>query len=111
MADPRLRSFCRCFSSRSMSFFPFQEMVESPEALRKRPFAEDVGQVIGGRIRQEGRFLPFGFHGEVCIVLVRICGKKSIGLLDGGDARQSHVDDEPVLQGTPEAFHPPFRLC
>lgn len=94
-----------------MSFFPFQEMVESPEALRKRPFAEDVGQVIGGRIRQEGRFLPFQFHGEAYLVLVGICGKKSIGLLDGSDARQSHVDDEPVLQGTPEAFHLPLSLC
>jgi hypothetical protein len=94
-----------------MSFFPFQVMVESPEALRKRPFAEDVGQVIGGRSWQEGHFLPFGFHGEACIVLVRICGEEGMGLLDGGDARQSHVDDEPVLQGTPEAFYPPFRLC
>lgn len=86
-------------------------MVESPDALQKRPFAEDVGQVIGGRIRQKGHFLPFGFHGEAFVVLVRICGKKSIGLLDGSDARQSHVNDEPVLQGTPEAFHLPLSLC
>ena len=86
-------------------------MVESPEALRKRPFTEDVGQVIGGRSRQEGRFLPFGLNGEAFVVLVRICGEEGIGLLDGSDARQAHVDDEPVLQGTPEAFHPPFRLC
>lgn len=86
-------------------------MVEFPEALRKRPFAEDVGKVIRVRSRQEGHFLPFGFHGEAYFVLVGICGKKSIGLLDGSDARQSHVDDEPVLQGTPEAFHLLLSLC
>ena len=88
-----------------------QEMVESPKALRKRPFTEDVGQVIiGGRSWQEGHFFPFRFHGEAFVVLVRICGEEGIGLLDGSDARQAHVDDEPVLQGTPEAFHLPLSL-
>ncbi|KUK39101.1 MAG: hypothetical protein XD68_1350 [Synergistales bacterium 54_24] len=86
-------------------------MVESPEALRKRPFTEDVGQVIGGRSQQEGRFLPFGFHGEAFVVLVEICGEEGVCLLDGGDARQAHVDDEPVLKSSPEAFHPSFCLC
>lgn len=111
MADPRLRSFCQCFSSKSNSFFPFQEMVESPEALRKRPFAEDVGKVIRGRSRQEGHFLPFRFHGEAYLVLVGICGKKSIGLLDGSDARQGMSTTSRCCKVPPEAFHLPLSLC
>ena len=63
------------------------------------------------RGKEPARDLSFRLHGEAFVVLIRICGEEGIGLLDGGDARQSHVDDEPVLQGTPEAFHPPFRLC
>jgi len=66
----------------SVLFIQEHELLSLPgdggvsRGLAERPFAEDVGQVIRGRSRQEGRFLPFGFHGEACIVLVGVCGEE-----------------------------------
>ncbi len=73
----------------------------------------DTEDIVEFSIGQRGSVnisLGCGRDPEFTVVYGQPPFQKLIGLLHGMDASQSHLFDQPILEGTKQPFNPPFGL-